>query len=361
MRASRRSASVVVALLALAPLGVARSQSALNRECVAVFAQDSAPTAFIPVWAVGSPKANYEAILPRLARDEWFAVADSLHADFAADSTPLPGTAHAVLLAHLDTLRREFAAVSGVRMSRAQATGTGPRQVRFNEDALGGRVFLFNNQLVIDSSWTVVQRRAICGRTVAIRRMLFAWGQPGRENATAALQASATRWDNYSTRGYFQFPWELAINSIGFDAASDDPPRSQWVVAHPAFGLEFISSRVESLDEFQPLETLTIELGWLRYNASRSFYSGLTLFASIPGTEVMGFGAMLHLGPKVKVGYVTRSNDAAGNSRNGVVVSADLAQIIAKTPATLQSMRDLIFRRLEAQKGAILRAIRIGP
>jgi hypothetical protein len=70
---------------------------------------------------------------------------------------------------------------------------------------------------------------------------------------------------------------------------------------------------------------------------------------------------MLHLGPKFKVGYVTRSDDPAGESRNGIVVSTDLAQIIAKTPTTLQSMRDLISRRLEAKKGAILRAIRIAP
>ena len=359
MRAYSVIASAAIALLA----SVAKGQSPLNQECVAVNAQERVPGAFTPAWDVGSPKANYEAIVPRLSRDEWFLVADSLHADFAADATVLPGSARVVMLAHLDTLRREFAAVSGVRMSQARATGTGPRQVRFNEDQnlAGDTVFFFSNRIAIDASWTAAQRRAICGRTVAIRRMLLAWGQPGRENATAALQASATRWDNYSTRGYFQFPWELAINSIGFDAASDDPPRSQWVVAHPAFGLEFIASRVESLDDFQPLETLTIELGWLRYNASRSFYTGLTLFGSIPSAEVMGFGAMLHLGPKVKVGYVTRSDDAAGKSRNGIVVSADLAQIIAKTPATLQSMRDMVFRRLEAQKGAILRAIRIGP
>jgi hypothetical protein len=344
----------------------AGAQSALNTECVAVNAQERAAGAFTPAWDVGSAKANYEAMLPRLSREEWFIVADSLHADFAADATVLPGSAHAVFLAHLDTLRQEFAAVSGVRMSRARATGTGPKQARFTEDQplSGDTVVLFasfGSRIAIDASWTPAQRRALCGRSVAIRRMLVAWGQPGRENATAALQASAVRWDNYSTRGYFQFPWELAVNSIGFDAASDDPPRSQWVIAHPAFGLEFIASRVESWDNFQPLETLTIEFGWLRYNSSRSFYTGLTLFGSIPGDEAMGFGAMLHLGPKFKVGYVTRSDDPAGESRNGIVVSTDLAQIIAKTPATLQSMRDLIFRRLEAQKGAILRAIRIGP
>jgi hypothetical protein len=360
MRAFNIAASGILALCALAPARAALGQS-VSQECRAVFAQDAVPAAFTPAWTIGSPKAIYDAILPRLARDEWFAVADSLHADFAADSTSLPDTVRAVMLANLDALRREFAAVSGVRMSQARATGTGPEQGRFDDDALGGRVFLFNNKVIIDSSWSVVQRRALCGRTIAIRRMLFAWGQMGRENATAALQKSVTRWDNYSTRGYFQFPWELAINSIGFDAASDDPPRSQWVIAHPAFGLEFIASRVESWDNFQPLETLTIEFGWLRYNTSRSFYTGLTLFGSIPGDEAMGFGAMLHLGPKFKVGYVTRSDDPAGESRNGIVVSTDLAQIIAKTPATLQSMRDLISRRLEAKKGAILRAIRIAP
>jgi hypothetical protein len=348
-------------MMMAAPMIAPAQSSSIRQECVAVNAQELADTAFRPAWIGGNPKANYEAMLPRMARDEWFLLADSLHADFAADSTTLPGTAHATMLAQLDTLRREYAAVSGVRMSQARATGTGVKQARFIEVQLGDRVFLFENRITVDSSWTPTQRRAICGRTVAIRRMLSAWGQMGRENAALALQKSVERWDNYSTRGYFQFPWELAVNSLGFDAASNDPPRSQWVVAHPAFGLEFISSRVESLDDFQPLETLTIELGWLRYNASRSFYTGLTFFASIPSAEVMGFGAMLHLGSKVKVGYVTRSDDAAGQSRNGIVVSADLAQIIAKTPATLQSMRDLIFRRLEAQKGAILRAIRIGP
>ena len=362
MRACR---IVAIVLFAHAPLLTARGQSAVNRECVATLAQDSVPTAFTPVWSVGSPRANYEAMLPRMARDEWFIVVDSLHADFLADATVLPGNARAVMLAHLDTLRREYAAVSGVRMSQARATGTGPRQARFTEDqgVAGDAVILFasfGTRVTIDASWTTEQRRAICGRSVAIRRMLFAWGQPGRENATAALSASLMRWDNYSTRGYFQFPWELAINSIGFDAASDDPPRSQWVIAHPGFGLEFTASRVESWDNFQPLETLTIEFGWLRYNTSRSFYTGLTVFGSIPSDEVMGIGAMLHLGSKVKLGYVARPKDDFGENRNGFVVSADLAQIIAKTPATLQSMRDLVGRRLEAQRGAFLRAIRIG-
>ena len=364
----RAFSGVAIASLTLVGAGgwaPASGQSPLNAECIATNAQERLPSAFTPAWEAGSPKANYEAMLPRMARNEWFLVADSLYADFEADATVLPGNARVVMLAHLDTLRKEFAEVSGVRMARARSLAEGVRQVRFTEDppVSGEGITLFasfGSSMVIDSSWTVAQRRAICGRSVAIRRMLFAWGQPGRESAGAALAASAARWDNYSTRGYFQFPWELAVNSIGFDAASDDPPQSQWVLAHPGVGLEFISSRVEDFDAFQPLQTLTIEFGWLRYNGSRSAYTGLTVFAALPTDEVAGVGAMLHAGGFVKVGYVVRPKDDAGVSRNGILVTTDLLQFIAKTPSTLQNMRDLVGRRLEATRGAFLRAVRIG-
>ena len=365
MRACSPVALALIAHLGSGGWTSASGQSPLSAECIATIAQERVPSAFTPSWDAGSPKANYDAMLPRMARNEWFLVADSLHADFEADAIALPGNARVVMLAHLDTLRKEFAAVSGVRMTRARSLAEGVRQVRFNEDppVVGDGVTLFANfgsPILIDSSWTVAQRRAICGRSVALRRMLFAWGQPGRENAAAALAASAARWDNYSTKGYFQFPWELAINSLGFDAASDDPPQSQWVIAHPGVGLEFISSRVKNLDAFQPLETLTIEFGWLRYNGSRSAYTGLTIFAALPTDEVAGVGAMLHAGGFVKVGYVVRPEDDAGVSRNGFLVTTDLLQFIAKTPSALQNMRDLVGRRLEAKRGAFLRAVRIG-
>ena len=69
---------------------------------------------------------------------------------------------------------------------------------------------------------------------------------------------------------------------------------------------------------------------------------------------------MLHAGGFVKVGYVVRPKDDAGVSRNGILVTTDLLQFIAKTPSTLQNMRDLVGRRLEATRGAFLRAVRIG-
>lgn len=363
-RAERWSAPALVALALFTGQASGQQAGPTFRECVAVEVQGTAAQDFDPPWVPGHPDSIYQQMIARMAREEWYFLADSLYRDLALDTAlRAKPAARESLLAQLDSLRREFGAVSsGAEFRRLRATATGVRQQRFAEDERSGRVIFFRGVgvefAIDDDSWNTAERRAVCGRTIALRRMLSAWGDEGRKAAVAGLQASANRWDNYAQHGYFQYPWELFVNSAAFDPRRDDPPSSQWVLFHPSVGLEFIPDRVKRLTNMQPLETLTLEVGWLRYNGERSSYFGLTAFAAIPSDEVMGLGAMAHVGPAYKVGYVWRKNDNTGNRRDGLLVTTDLAQILAGAPATIERLRTLVRERLEGQKAELLKRVR---
>lgn len=363
MLADKRVALLINIIAATTWSSVARAQTAA-KECLATNVVGTSPSQFNPEWRINHPDSTYAHMVPRMARDEWLFLADSIARDFDGDPEALPGSARDIVRGQLDSVRREFDKVSrGGEFARMRALGTGVKTDRFTESNLGGAVLLFGRvgtPLRIDSVWTAPQRRAVCGRTIPVRRFLSAYGALAREEALRALQLSATRWDNLAEQGYFMYPWELAINSARFDPRSDDPPKVQYVVAHPAVGLEFISGRVKSLDNFQPLQTLTVELGILRYSDSRAYYSGITGFLAVPADEVAGAGLMVHLHPKLKVGYVWRSRSPATGSRNGFLVSTDLAQMIASAPDRIQRIRAALGQRIESMKEDAVRKVR-GP
>ena len=176
-----------------------------------------------------------------------------------------------------------------------------------------------------------------------MRRMLTAYGAPARAAATKSLNASVKRWDNYGSKGYSQFPWELALNSAGYSASSYDPPRTQKVLLHPALGLELAGPKVESFGNLADLrsnDVVTLEpLGYLIYNDSRSFYYGASAIVTLGGDRRIGGGGMLHLGQAIKAGYVWRGRDETGKRGQSVIVSADLLQFLTDTPKKLKEWK----------------------
>lgn len=361
MPASERAPVLAVLAAVLLSAGTLAAQN-VTSECVAVNVSGHAPSEFNPVWLVGHPDSVYTRMVPRMARDEWLLLADSVLRDFDRDTVALPGLARAILHGQLDSVRRELEVVTrGGDFARFRALGQGVKTDRFRERVIAGsvQIFLaFGTPLAIDSTWSSRQRRAVCGRTIAMRRFLTAYGELGRAGALRALQLSAARWDNLASNGYFMYPWELAINSRRFDPKSDDPPIDQWVVGHPAIGLEFIDGRVNSLNNFQPLQTMTVEVGYLRYSDSRAYYSGVTGFIAIPSDEVAGAGVMLHLHPKFKIGHVWRARGPGHTNRNGYLVTTDLAQMLAAAPQKLRDVRSALGQRIEASRSDALNAAR---
>ena len=332
-------------------------------ECIAVDVVSKPPASFSPAWSVGHPDALFEAMLPRILNDEWVFLADSILQAYDREASALPEPARGILRSQLDAMRSEFVvAVRSGDLDRARSLGQFVTAERFTESQLAsGRTVVFSRfgtELTLDENWTTEQRRAVCGRTVAMRRLLTAYGEPARHTALLALQESARRWDNLSEYGYFMYPWELAINSAMFDARSDDPPTSQWVVFHPAVGLEYIDRpALRSLKELQVLQTITIELGRLWYSADHSQYHGATFFLAIPSNAVVGAGLLLHLNRQIKVGYVFRARDALGNHQNGVLVSADFAQMLASAPKKLRDAQEALKQRIKLKQREIMQQV----
>lgn len=177
--------------------------------------------------------------------------------------------------------------------------------------------------------------------------MLVAYGATGRQRAASALDRLIALWGSFNRRGYSQYPWELAINGLSRPAPDDlSPPAHQFVFLHPSFGVEVGGQ----WDELRRLDVLAVEpLGYLRYNASRTSYVGVSSVVTFPSNASVGVGAVVHLGRVAKLGYVVRRADAAGVHRNGVMMSVDAYRLASGVPSQLRG----VVERLRALRDSV--------
>jgi hypothetical protein len=97
------------------------------------------------------------------------------------------------------------------------------------------------------------------------------------------------------------------------------------------------------------LEVGTLEpLGVVWYRRDWRTYFGASSLISVPSGEDLGYGGMVHLGRTVKAGYVWRST----RDKRGVVLSADLYQLVAKAPELLRDARGRIAALRDSIGGA---------
>ena len=283
----------------------------------------------------------------RMAKNEWLFLVDSVRRSVQAD--PILGAAERRQL--LDQLGATYAEMVKEEAAGGRATLQAVKTARFaialpadtnpNEYTLFLRFPPALNVAPLDAE----SRRAVCWTALAMGRLLAAYAAPARASATEALKAAVKRWDNYASKGYSQLPWELALNSHGFDARSFDPPRTQKILLHPALGLEFVGSRVTSLNDLSSLQTtdvVTLEpVGYLVYNADRSFYWGASAIVTLADQRRVGAGAMLHLGQAIKAGYAWRKKDDSAGAARGqsFIISADLYQFLKDTPQKLKDWK----------------------
>lgn len=288
------------------------------------------------------PDIAYRGMAEHIARDEWAFLLDSIAHVVAVD--PVLGAVEKQSLR--EQLRLASDELVATLSRNRRSTLQGIQTTRFNirpptatdpED----RYVLFpeTQSPIALASLSPGSRTVVCWTAIAVRRILTAFGELARGNAAASLRESVRRWDNYGSKGYSQLPWELALNSWRYSSRSYDPPQKQWIFLHPALGLELLGGNVTELSDLTRLQTtevITLEvLGLLGYDKPRSYYGGGSLLVTLADERSVGAGVMLHLSPTIKAGYVYRARDAAGSLGQSVILSADLYQLLSKTPAKL--------------------------
>ena len=302
------------------------------------------------------PDSAFVRMGPRMAEGRWLLLADSLAAEVATDPA-IPAREREAFLDQIGSLQNELRAIEASGDAEGfRNRGQGVTQVRFRISAIpGGNYALFlDGPTTLDLSAVPdsVGRRAICWRALTLSRMLSAYGGPGRKLAVAALEASERRWDNFTEKGYSQFPWELWVNSRRFRSTEQDPPAHQIVFLHPALALELIAPSLDSLEHLRRLDAISIEpFGFLWYNRSRSMYYGVSSLVSLPSDGLVGVGALAHIGTYGKIGVILwRADDAPGSNSRGIVVSADLFQFLTDAPKKLREAKSEALRTIVRER-----------
>ncbi len=379
MRASRRrapdisrstgrksAATLALFLMLAAGVGTADAQTSLRQDCDLDAIRRLTPTE-MGAWLPRHPDSVYAHMRARIEAGEWLTVVDSIIADFDADvvvhdTTLVPLDARLAYRLQLSELRNALAAaLAGPDAQARRERAEGVQLDRFAIDVGGdpdeeATLFLRSTTPVtLYSATPSTARRSLCWRALAVHRLLTAYGSPALRALVQELQLASSRWDNYMDLGYSQFPWELWLNGRRFDATSENPPRTQVILMHPALGIELVAPRLGALDELHRSNSFTVEpFGYVWYNEARSFYLGLSAAVSLTSEMPAGVGGTAHLGSWGHVGYIIRKRGSAGRRQDGLLISLDLYQFLAETPDRLKEAKaaalDRIRMRLEPDR-----------
>ena len=126
------------------------------------------------------------------------------------------------------------------------------------------------------------------------------------------LKQFDARWTAYHTKSLAVFPWELFVNNLAYQAASQGfsgPPNYQWLVLHPSLAVVYDDSQEDKMQEAILLDIVgRYRWTWGGKNGAeitRPF--GLALAMSWSGDEP-GYGLAVHLPRNWSIG-VTRNKD----------------------------------------------------
>ncbi|MBK7642121.1 MAG: hypothetical protein IPJ19_03585 [Planctomycetes bacterium] len=167
-----------------------------------------------------------------------------------------------------------------------------------------------------------------------------------RQQNVAQLDLAVERWANYLDNGYSQYPWESLVNGFVLDIPDLGPPDHQWILLHPALGIELST---DNFGDMHVKEALDLELlGFLKYTGKKydNFYGG-SLALSFRDDIGPGIGAVAHLGRNWNVGVSWHDTDDDGryfDQAPYVFFSLDLYRFVGKQESKLsESMhRDLV-------------------
>lgn len=323
-------AAAVVALGGLAPPGAAAQEPVqVARECRDDRVWDRAPAEFEAPWDALHPRLTFERAKARVPAGGWRAAGDELleTLDVLLAAVALDSGVAARLRSELEALRADLA--RGTR--HAESLPHGNRFAVEIDEGVAEFLDLPGDRVVLAPDDGLETVRAFCWTAIAAQRVLTLANAPARRAAVTGLSNAVRAWDRFNATGYSQYPWEVLLN-----AASPGlmPPSVQWIVLHPAVGIELVG---DELDAMQRLDVLLLEpLGVVAYTRDRAFYVGAAGVISVPSQAPVGAGVMLHVGPYLKVGHVWRR----GTTGNGVVLSVDLYRWLSGVPERFHRARD---------------------
>jgi hypothetical protein len=157
-------------------------------------------------------------------------------------------------------------------------------------------------------------------RVNTAERLLRDMAKPNRAVALAAITAAAERWRQYVFDGRSQYPWEMALNGFTTAAHSDiqNPPRRQWILAHPEVGVEIGTAGAGAANMTAKESVLIQALGhiWYRWPAlSADDLGWWGVSASVSMREELrpGIGFTVHYGKIVNVGLLWHDIDRDGS------------------------------------------------
>lgn len=321
------------ALIAAASPSAASAQQPLGFDCV----RDS-----VELVPASGPWASLHAttVSKRLAlvrsAGKWGAIADSLRLFFAsapADFSKLQPNDRDAIQLQLDSLRDELAEAERNPTALRLGKISDRFRLRFG---MGPPVSytLFNGRgatVVVSDSTDQTTRRSVCWLAFAAHDVTSQARLRSITDVAAALHRLDTRWSNFMNRGYSMLPHELLINGWtdalikGLSRGNDlEPPRVQFIVAHPSAGTQVVSATLRTLRDSHREDVLSLEpAGFVVYSAQRSRYVGASWLVTFPSSSRIGSGVMLHVSRFGHVAYVRRPVDPDGIHRNGLLLSLD--------------------------------------
>ena len=150
-----------------------------------------------------------------------------------------------------------------------------------------------------------------------VRRLNGQLLTPQRDALVKYVAALDKRWEDYFNKTPTQFPWELALNSALYQKHEkrgyNEPPRSQWILLHPALAYEYTDKAKDRFNSALALEAV----GYVYRNIG---VAAIVAWADRDGSAKAGYGAAVHWGNKAMIAAVRHPR----SSRTSILVSPQI-------------------------------------
>ncbi|MDO8501464.1 MAG: hypothetical protein Q7S20_06450 [Gemmatimonadaceae bacterium] len=157
-----------------------------------------------------------------------------------------------------------------------------------------------------------------------VRRLNGQLLTPQRDALVKYVAALDKRWENYFNKTPSQFPWELAVNSALYQRHErrgyNEPPRSQWILLHPALAYEYTDKTSDRFRSALALETV----GYVYRNVG---VAAIVAWADRQEGAKAGYGAAVHWGNKAMIAAVHHPR----SSRTSVLISPQLEKLVTSS------------------------------
>lgn len=164
-----------------------------------------------------------------------------------------------------------------------------------------------------------------------VRRLNGQLLAPHRDALVKYVTALDQRWEDYFNETPSQFPWELAVNSLLYQRrvtrGYNEPPRSQWILLHPAAAYEYTDKSSERFKSALALEALG-------YVYRTTGVAAIVAWSDREDAANVGYGVALHWGNKAMVAAVRHPR----SSRTSFIVSPQIEKLVTKNATKVREI-----------------------